>query len=72
MVEESAETRMFEERKNEAKKPGGKKEKRVHEITSFLAEDVTPKLDTLHAEKRSFLQWQKACPSSNGSDGLGC
>jgi structural maintenance of chromosome 2 len=61
MVEEAAGTRMFEERKDKAKKTMGKKEKRVQEITSLLAEEITPKLDHLRAEKRSFLQWQKAC-----------
>lgn len=61
MVEEAAGTRMFEERKDKAKKTMGKKEKRVDEITSLLAEEIIPKLDTLREEKRSFLQWQKSC-----------
>ena len=61
MVEEAAGTRMFEERKDKAKKTMGKKEKRVQEITSLLAEEITPKLEKLRSEKRSFLQWQKAC-----------
>src|ERR1700729_1701453 len=61
MVEEAAGTRMFEERKDKAKKTMGKKEKRVDEITWLLTEEITPKLDTLREEKRSFLQWQKAC-----------
>ncbi|TFY64728.1 hypothetical protein EVG20_g5851 [Dentipellis fragilis] len=56
MVEEAAGTRMFEDRKDKAKKTMGKKEKRVDEITSLLAEEITPKLDTLRAEKRAFLQ----------------
>ncbi|TCD71064.1 Structural maintenance of chromosomes protein 2 [Steccherinum ochraceum] len=60
MVEEAAGTRMFEERKDKAKKTMGKKEKRVQEITSLLEEEITPKLDTLRAEKRSFLEWQKS------------
>jgi structural maintenance of chromosome 2 len=48
--------------KSEKTKPRmGKKEKRVDEITSLLTEEITPKLDTLRKEKRSFLQWQKAC-----------
>lgn len=34
MVEEAAGTRMFEERKEKAKRTMGKKEKRVEEITS--------------------------------------
>lgn len=61
MVEEAAGTRMFEERKDKAKKTMTKKEKKVQEITALLEEEITPKLDTLRAEKRSFLQWQKAC-----------
>jgi structural maintenance of chromosome 2 len=60
MVEEAAGTRMFEERKDKAKKTMGKKEKRVDEITALLAEEITPKLDTLRAERRAFLQYQKA------------
>lgn len=61
MVEEAAGTRMFEERKDKARKTMGKKEKRVEEIAALLAEEITPKLDTLRAEKRAYLQWQKAC-----------
>lgn len=61
MVEEAAGTRMFEERKDKAKKTMGKKEKRVQEITSLLVEEITPKLDALREEKRAFLQWQKSC-----------
>ncbi|EPQ53318.1 condensin complex subunit SMC2 [Gloeophyllum trabeum ATCC 11539] len=61
MIEEAAGTRMFEERKDKAKKTMGKKDKRVQEINSLLAEEITPKLDGLRAEKRAFLQWQKAC-----------
>jgi structural maintenance of chromosome 2 len=61
MVEEAAGTRMFEDRKDKAKKTMGKKEKRVENITSLLNEEITPKLDTLREEKRSFLQWQKTC-----------
>lgn len=61
MIEEAAGTRMYEERKDKAKKTMGKKDKRVQELTSLLAEEITPKLDHLREEKRSFLQWQKAC-----------
>ncbi|KAL0948054.1 hypothetical protein HGRIS_010677 [Hohenbuehelia grisea] len=61
MVEEAAGTRMFEDRKDKAKKTMGKKEKRVQEITSLLAEEITPKLEKLRHEKRSFIQYQKTC-----------
>ncbi|KAI6127030.1 condensin complex subunit SMC2 [Pisolithus sp. B1] len=59
MVEEAAGTRMFEDRKDKAKKTMSKKEKRVQELTSILAEEITPKLDNLRAEKQQFLVWQK-------------
>ncbi|KIP05073.1 hypothetical protein PHLGIDRAFT_129125 [Phlebiopsis gigantea 11061_1 CR5-6] len=61
MIEEAAGTRMYEERKDKAKKTMGKKDKRVQELTSLLTDEITPKLDRLREEKRSFLQWQKAC-----------
>jgi structural maintenance of chromosome 2 len=60
MVEEAAGTRMFEERKDKAKKTMGKKEKRVDEITALLTEEITPKLDTLRTERRAYMQYQKA------------
>ena len=61
MVEEASGTRMFEERKDKAKKTMGKKEKRVEQITSLLNEEITPKLDSLRAKKKSYLQYQKSC-----------
>ncbi|KAF8631642.1 hypothetical protein AX17_005044 [Amanita inopinata Kibby_2008] len=61
LVEEAAGTRMFEERKDKAKKTMSKKEKRVEEITTLLAEEITPKLNKLRDEKRSYLQYQKTC-----------
>lgn len=59
LIEEAAGTRMYEERKDKARKTMAKKEKRVQEITSLLEEEITPKLDTLREEKRSFLEYQK-------------
>lgn len=61
MVEEAAGTRMFEERKDKAKKTMAKKDKRVQEILSLLSEEITPKLEKLRAQKRSFLAYQKSC-----------
>ena len=61
MVEEASGTRMFEERKEKAKKTMGKKEKRVEQITALLNEEITPKLDSLRAKKKSYLQYQKSC-----------
>ena len=50
MVEEAAGTRMFEDRKDKARKTMGKKEKRMQEIKSLLAEDITPKLNKLREQ----------------------
>jgi structural maintenance of chromosome 2 len=61
LVEEAAGTRMFEERKDKAKKTMSKKEIRVQEITSILEEEITPKLNKLREEKRSYLQYKKTC-----------
>ncbi|KAF9466762.1 hypothetical protein BDZ94DRAFT_136374 [Collybia nuda] len=60
MVEEAAGTRMFEERKDKAQKTMAKKEKRVQEILSLLEEEITPKLEKLRLEKRSFLAYRKS------------
>jgi structural maintenance of chromosome 2 len=60
MVEEAAGTRMFEERKDKAKKTMGKKDKRVQEIKDILSEEITPKLNKLRNEKRSYIQYQKS------------
>ncbi|KDR72865.1 hypothetical protein GALMADRAFT_252175 [Galerina marginata CBS 339.88] len=60
MVEEAAGTRMFEERKDKAKKTMGKKEKRVQELKATLDEEITPKLNKLRQEKRSYIQYQKS------------
>ncbi|KAH9475267.1 Structural maintenance of chromosomes protein 2 [Psilocybe cubensis] len=60
MVEEAAGTRMFEERKDKAKKTMGKKEKRVEELQNILDEEITPKLEKLRAEKRSYIAYQKS------------
>ncbi|WWD19905.1 hypothetical protein CI109_104374 [Kwoniella shandongensis] len=60
MVEEAAGTRMFEERKDKAMKTMTKKDKKVEEIESLLKEEIDPKLEKLRAEKRSYLEYQKA------------
>jgi len=59
MVEEAAGTRMFEERKDKAKRTMDKKDKRVQELSSILDEEISPKLEKFRAEKRQFLVWQK-------------
>ncbi|KDQ59585.1 hypothetical protein JAAARDRAFT_33164 [Jaapia argillacea MUCL 33604] len=60
MIEEASGTRMFEDRKSRALRTIQKKEKRVTEITSLLAEEITPKLDGLRKDKATYLAFQKA------------
>ncbi|KAJ2558831.1 Structural maintenance of chromosomes protein 2 [Coemansia sp. RSA 1933] len=59
MIEEAAGTRMFEERKDKAQKTMSKKDKKIEEISSILAEEITPKLDKLRQEKQAYLEYQK-------------
>ncbi|KAF5319361.1 hypothetical protein D9619_008670 [Psilocybe cf. subviscida] len=59
MVEEAAGTRMFEERKDKAKKTMDKKEKRMQEIRDTISQDIVPSLEKLRQEKRTFVQYQK-------------
>lgn len=47
-------------RNPQAIKTIAKKELKVKEITALLDEEITPKLDKLREEKRSFLEYQKA------------
>ncbi|EPZ34969.1 RecF/RecN/SMC protein [Rozella allomycis CSF55] len=59
MIEETAGTRMFEDRKAKALTTMAKKEKKVEEITSVLNEVITPKLDKLREERSAYLEFQK-------------
>ena len=59
MIEEAAGTRMFEDRKERAFRTMAKKDQKVRDITALLEEEITPKLDRLREEKRSFLEYQK-------------
>ncbi|KAF8147393.1 nuclear condensin complex protein [Crassisporium funariophilum] len=68
MVEEAAGTRMFEQQKDKAKKTMSKKDKKVAEIKSVLDEEITPKLEKLRAEKRSFMQFQKSKANSSWTE----
>lgn len=59
MLEEAAGTRMFEERKEKAFKTMTKKDQKVQEINTLLAEEIEPKLEKLRTEKRAFLEYQQ-------------
>lgn len=59
MIEEAAGTRMFEERKEKAIKNISKKEAKVQEINTLLAEEIEPKLEKLRTEKRAWLEFQQ-------------
>jgi len=57
MVEEAVGTRMFEDRKDKARKTMGKKEKRMQETKSLVDKEIMPKLNKLWEQKRSFIQY---------------
>lgn len=60
LVEESAGTRMFEDRRAKAISTLEKKESRVSEIERLLQETVDPKLARLRSERSEFLAFQRA------------
>jgi structural maintenance of chromosome 2 len=57
MLEEAAGTRMFETKKQSALKTIEKKEIKVEEINSILAEQITPQLEKLRADKSHYLKY---------------
>ncbi|KAL4152597.1 hypothetical protein PRNP1_009525 [Phytophthora ramorum] len=57
MIEEAAGTRMYENKKIAALKTMMKKEKKVDEINNILADEITPTLEKLRAEKTHYLKW---------------
>lgn len=59
LIEEAAGTKMFEDRKDKAEKTMAKKETKLQEIRSLLAEEIEPKLEKLRNEKRMFLEFQQ-------------
>ncbi|KAF5347709.1 hypothetical protein D9756_010324 [Leucocoprinus leucothites] len=59
MIEEAAGTRMFEEKKDKAKKTMAKKQSRVDEITEMLHTEIEPKLNKLRDEKKKYVDFQK-------------
>lgn len=59
MVEEAAGTRMYETKRVAALKTIDKKQMKVDELNSVLAEEITPTLERLRGEKQSYLKWSK-------------
>ncbi|PJF17989.1 Smc2 sister chromatid cohesion [Paramicrosporidium saccamoebae] len=59
MIEESAGTRMFEDRKNKAISTLDKKEQKVQEIAALLNDTIEPKLNALRSERSEFLEYKR-------------
>ncbi|XP_072466568.1 structural maintenance of chromosomes protein 2 isoform X1 [Notamacropus eugenii] len=59
MIEEAAGTRMYECKKIAAQKTIEKKEAKLKEIQTILAEEITPTLHKLKEERSSYLEYQK-------------
>ena len=60
MIEEASGTRMFEERKDKAKKTMVKKDKKLQESHALVEEEIKPKLKKLREEKKQFAEYTKA------------
>ena len=60
MVEESAGTRMFEDRRQKAHQTLEKKDGKVQEIGGLLREMIEPKLDTLRVQRSDFVEYKRA------------
>ena len=58
LIEETAGTRLYEDRKEKAESTMLKKDVKVQEITTTLNEVITPKLDRLREERKAFLEFQ--------------
>lgn len=59
LIEESAGTRMFEDRKSKAIGTLEKKERKVEEIATLLADTIEPKLKVLRSERAEFLEYKR-------------
>jgi structural maintenance of chromosome 2 len=58
MLEETAGTRMYEERKEKAQHTLEKKEGKVHEIHNLIQDAVVPKMSKLKEERKAYLEYQ--------------
>lgn len=59
MIEEAAGTRMYETKRVNALKTIEKKQAKLDELNSVLAEEITPTLERLRGEKQNYLKWSK-------------
>jgi structural maintenance of chromosome 2 len=58
LIEETAGTRMYEEKKNKASQTLQKKELKVKEISDLLDENIIPRLNKLRLERKEYLEYQ--------------
>lgn len=59
MVEEAAGTRLYETKRVGVLKTIEKKQAKLDELNSILAEEITPTLERLRSEKQNYLKWSK-------------
>jgi structural maintenance of chromosome 2 len=60
LIEETAGTRMFEDRRGKALSTLEKKEKKMEEIENLRKEIIEPKLETLRQERVQFMEYKRA------------
>ncbi|KAG0712441.1 Structural maintenance of chromosomes protein 2 [Chionoecetes opilio] len=59
MIEEAAGTRMYEAKKQQAEKTIKKKDAKLLEMNTILAEEINPALSKLKEERSMYLEYQK-------------
>jgi len=57
MIEEAAGTRMFQSKKEASLKTIAKKQLKVDEINKILAEEITPQLEKLRQDAKTYKEW---------------
>lgn len=58
LLEEASGTKIYETNKENSIKTMNKKQNKLNEIERYLVEVITPKLQQLYNDRKSFLQWK--------------
>ena len=58
MLEETAGTALYNEKKKEAQKTIEKKETKLNEIKSLLQIEIEPQMEKLRKEKEHYILWK--------------
>eukprot|EP00892_Ulva_mutabilis_P006290 jgi/Ulvmu1/4032/UM019_0009.1 len=70
LLEEAAGTTMYNKKRDAARKTLDRKRKQLEEIDEYVANDMTPAMERLEAEKKHYTEWQEACAKFDTLDHL--